>query len=91
MPRSTPQTEPSKFARYRAKKRAEGKKLLRLWVRDPNTPEFKEQVAREAALLRGAPEEQEALDWIEAATADLDLPPYDWSPDEPGLEENSTK
>jgi Protein of unknown function (DUF3018) len=88
MPRSDPQ--PSKFARYRANKRAGGKKLLRMWVRDPNTPEFQEQAAREAALLRGAPEEQEALDWIEAATADLDLPPYEW-PDESGSDKNSTK
>jgi hypothetical protein len=66
MPRSKPQAEPSKFARYRAKKRAEGKKLLRLWVPDPDAPGFKEEVARQAALLRDAPEQKETLDFFEA-------------------------
>ena len=85
-----PDSQPSKFARYRANKRASGKKLLRMWVRDPNTPEFKAEMARAAALLKDAPEEQEALDWIEAAMSDLDLPPYDWGPEEPVSDENST-
>jgi hypothetical protein len=64
MPRSDPQ--PSKFARYRANKRAGGKKLLRMWVRDPNTPEFQERAAREAALLKDAPEQAETLEFFEA-------------------------
>jgi Protein of unknown function (DUF3018) len=42
-------------------------KLLRIWVPDPNAPGFAEEVRRQAALLRGAPEEEEALDFIEAA------------------------
>jgi hypothetical protein len=42
-------------------------KLLRIWVPDPNAPGFAEEVARQAALLRGAPEEEEALEFIEAA------------------------
>jgi hypothetical protein len=64
MPRSDP--EPSKFARYRANKRAGGKKLLRMWVRDPNTPEFQEEMARQVALLKDAPEQTETLDFFEA-------------------------
>lgn len=42
-------------------------KLLRVWVPDPNAPGFREEVHRQALLLRGAPEEREALDFIEAA------------------------
>ena len=57
----------SKSARYRQNKRRQGMKLLRIWVPDPNAPGFAEEVARQAALLRGAPEEEEALEFIEAA------------------------
>ena len=54
-----------KFKRYRLGKRAKGMKLLRLWVPDPTTPDFAQEARRQAALLRGAPEETEALDFIE--------------------------
>jgi hypothetical protein len=57
----------SKSARYRQNKRRQGMKLLRIWVPDPNAPGFAEEVRRQAALLRGAPEQEEALDFIEAA------------------------
>jgi hypothetical protein len=42
-------------------------KLLRIWVPDPHAPGFREEAARQAALLRGAAEEDEALAFIEAA------------------------
>lgn len=45
-------------------------KLLRVWVPDPHAPGFREEALRQAALLRKAPEEREALDFIEAV-ADL--------------------
>jgi hypothetical protein len=91
MPRSASKDDRSKFARYRASKRAQGKKLLRMWVPDPNAPGFREEVARQAALLKEAPEEKEVMDWIEAVSADLDLPPYDWSSDEPKTDESSSE
>lgn len=59
-----------KFRRYRATRRARAMKLLRVWVPDPHAPGFREEAMRQALLLRGAPEELEALDFIEAA-ADL--------------------
>jgi hypothetical protein len=62
-----------KFQRYRASRRAHGMKLLRVWVPDPQAPGFREEALRQASLLRGAPEEREALDFIEAA-ADLGEP-----------------
>ena len=57
----------SKFQRFRAGKRRQGMKLLRIWVSDPHASGFKEEAARQAALLRAAPEEFEALAFIEAA------------------------
>lgn len=62
--------EASKFARYRARKKAQGLRELRMWVPDVNSPEFNAQAEREAKLLRGAPEEQDALDFIEAIVAE---------------------
>jgi hypothetical protein len=46
-------------------------KLLRIWVPDPQAPGFREEALRQARLLQGRPEEQDALDFIEAA-ADWD-------------------
>jgi len=46
-------------------------KLVRLWVPDPTAPGFSEEAARQARLLWSAPEEKEALDFIEAV-ADFD-------------------
>lgn len=75
MPRAvTPSDELSKFQRYRASKRRQGMKLLRVWVPDPTAPGFAAEARRQAALLRGAPEEREALDFIESA-ADFE----DWT------------
>ena len=59
----------NKFQRYRMEKSAKGMKLLRIWVPDPQSPGFHAEAQRQAALLRGAPEEIEALAFIEA-TAD---------------------
>lgn len=42
-----------------------GMKLLRIWVPDTSAPRFAPEAARQASLLRGAPEEAEALDYIE--------------------------
>jgi hypothetical protein len=60
-----------KFSRYRATRRARGMKLVRVWVPDPRAPGFGAEARRQAALLRGAPEEADALDFI-AASADWD-------------------
>lgn len=67
MPRPASTDGLDKFRRFRTTQRARGMKLLRVWVPDPRTPGFQEEVHRQALLLRGAPEESEALDFIEAA------------------------
>lgn len=42
-------------------------KQLRIWAPDPNRPDFAEEAKRQGPLLRGRPEEAEALDFIAAA------------------------
>jgi hypothetical protein len=74
MPRPTPPDGMDKFKRYRASRRTSGLKLLRVWVPDPSLPGFREEARRQAALLRGSPEQADALDFIEA-NADLS----DWT------------
>jgi hypothetical protein len=60
----------NKFQRYRQAKQKRGLRLLRVWVPDPRSPEFIKEAERQAKLLRGRPEEQETLDFIEHA--------FDW-------------
>jgi hypothetical protein len=67
MPQAGKRLPETKFQRFRANQRAKGLKLLRVWVPDPRAPGFAKEAARQAALLRGAPEEADALDFIEAA------------------------
>lgn len=69
MPRAKPAPKDglTKFQRYRRARIDKGMKLLRVWVPDPTRPEFGQEAARQARLLRGRPEEGEALAFIEAA------------------------
>lgn len=69
-PKKTSEGQLSKFQRYRLAKSHKGMKLLRIWVPDTKRPEFAAEAARQGALLRGRPEEKEALDFIAAA--------FDW-------------
>jgi antidote-toxin recognition MazE-like antitoxin len=66
MPREVRNDGLDKFRRFRASRKARGMRLLRVWVPDPHAPGFRDEARRQAALLRGAPEEGEALDFIEA-------------------------
>jgi len=44
-------------------------KELRRWVPDPHQPEFAAEARRQGLLLRGRPEEAEALDFIAASVS----------------------
>ncbi|WP_255720372.1 antitoxin MazE-like protein [Oryzibacter oryziterrae] len=63
----------SKLQRYRHAQARRGMKLIRVWVPDPNRPEFSEEAARQAAVLRGRAEEQDALNFIAHA--------FEWPPE----------
>jgi len=67
MPRPARTDGLDKFRRYRTTQRVRGMKLLRVWVPDPRAPGFHEEAHRQAELLKGAPEERDALEFIEAA------------------------
>lgn len=65
MSRPPQNSEFDKFRRYRGSRKARGLRLLQIWVTDPRTSAFRRKAKRQAALLRGAPEEEEALSFIE--------------------------
>ena len=62
-----------KMAEYRQRKRAQGLRQITLWVPDTRTPEFRESLRREAALLRNHPSTKEGEEFVEAALADLEV------------------
>jgi hypothetical protein len=66
MPRRARKHGLDKFRSYHASQKQRGMKLVRLWAPDPKTPGFRRQARRQALLLRGAPEEREALGFIQA-------------------------
>lgn len=55
-----------KFTRYRERKRRAGLRPLRMWVPDTRSVAFQAEVDRQIALLRGAPEQDETLEFLEA-------------------------
>ncbi len=59
-----------KFRRYRARKKAEGLREVRMWVPDVTAPAFWERSVRAAAALRDAPEEEDVMLFIEALHAE---------------------
>ena len=74
MPRPAIKDGMSKHARYRAMKRAEGFKELRLWVPDRDNPDFKARLKRDMEAIRNSESEAEAVAFAEAIT---DWPPYE--------------
>jgi hypothetical protein len=60
----------SKFAAYRARKKAAGLREIRMWVPDLESPEFRAEAARQAALLDQTEEEREISAFMVAAAAE---------------------
>lgn len=54
----------SKFAAYRARKKAAGLREVRMWVPDTRSPEFRKEAARQAALLDHSEDERAAADMM---------------------------
>lgn len=57
---------PPNVQRPRGTQKRDGMKLMRMWVPDPATPEFQAELARQAAILNDADEEEEIQRFIEA-------------------------
>ena len=60
----------NKFAAYRARKKAAGLREVRMWVPDLESPEFRAEAARQAALLDKTEEEREISAFMVAAAAE---------------------
>lgn len=65
-----------KFRAYRARKKAAGLREIRMWVPDVDAPGFQERLDKAAAAINASYENQEILDWIEAAAAETWGKPY---------------
>ena len=58
--------------------RAQGLRPLQIWVPDVNAPGFAEEADRQALLAAEADKrDPELTSFMEAALADMDLPPYE--------------
>lgn len=55
-----------RVATYRQKMRAAGFRPVQIWVPDTNAPGFREEAARQSAILAAAPDDQTVLQEIEA-------------------------
>lgn len=51
----------SKFARYRARKKGQGLREIRLWVPDVKAPGFQERLDREIAAINASKDSAEVL------------------------------
>jgi hypothetical protein len=60
----------NKFARYRARKKAQGLREIRMWVPDVNAPGFQERLDEQIARINASQSNREALDFIDAVMSD---------------------
>ena len=60
----------SKFARYRARKKALGLREVRIWVPDVRSPEFQAKLNKQLEAINASKSHRDAMDWIEEVMAD---------------------
>ena len=60
------QAQRERTANYRRRMRAAGLRPVQIWVPDTAQPGFAKKLRSQVAALKGAPEEREALDFIES-------------------------
>ncbi len=59
--------EETRYQRFRARRKAQGMKELRIWVPDTKRPGFAREMGRQLALVEGSAEDEETLAFIEHA------------------------
>ena len=64
MPRPAKRIRRERSGRYRANMRRQGMRLLRIRAPDPHAPGFEAEAGRQPLLLRQAPDETQALDFV---------------------------
>lgn len=62
---------PSKFARYRARKKAQGLREIRMWVPDVKAPGFQERLEDQIARINASEDEREVMIFCEAAAEEM--------------------
>jgi len=60
--------EENRFQRFRARRKAQGMKELRLWIPDTKRPGFTKEMKRQLALVEKTSEDQDTLAFIEHAS-----------------------
>ena len=58
--------ERERTGRYRDRLRAAGLRPVQIWIPDTSLPGFAEKLHTQVERLRGRPEEEEALDFLES-------------------------
>lgn len=66
-------SDQDRAARHRQRMRAAGLRPLQMWVPDTGQRDFPARLRRQVERLRGQPEEQGALDFIEAVQSEDEL------------------
>ena len=78
---STPATSREKVARHRARRRADGMRLVQFWVPDTRDPKVRAELARQARLIDSGSDFEETMRWIEANSIfDTEWPKDDDAP-----------
>lgn len=65
-------TDREKTRAYRERQRAKGLRQVQLWVPDTRSPEYIAEIRRQMRGLKNGRQEQEILDWCEAAAAETE-------------------
>jgi hypothetical protein len=63
--------EQSKFARYRARKKAKGLREIRMWVPDVNAPGFQERLEAQIDRINASEDERQVMVFCEAAAEEI--------------------
>lgn len=67
---ATPQ-KPDKFRRYRARKKAQGLREIRMWVPDVNVPGFQDELERACREINESKDSAEVQAWLDEMTAEV--------------------
>jgi hypothetical protein len=65
-------TDREKTRAYRERQRAKGLRQVQLWVPDTRSPEYIAEIQRQMRNIQNSCEEQEILDWCEAAAGETE-------------------
>lgn len=65
---SAPKSSAEKVRAYRARKRAEGYRLMQRWVPDVDSEEFAREARRQSLLIAMSPGEKDDQAWVDSVS-----------------------